>query len=90
MLWYKADISDKNLLSEIFREIKEKVSEKIDYVFHLAAYYDMVNKESGMYRETNENGTRYLLDNLIDFNVKNFVFASSTVVSLNQLWVMIN
>ena len=30
--------------------------------------------------ETNENGTRYLLDNLIDFNVNNFVFTSSTAV----------
>ncbi|MHC4268010.1 MAG: NAD-dependent epimerase/dehydratase family protein [Planctomycetota bacterium] len=80
VLWYKSDISDKNLLNKIFRGIKEEVSEKIDYVFHLAAYYDMENKESRMYRETNENGTRYLLDNLIDFNVKNFVFASSTVV----------
>ncbi len=80
VLWYKSDISDKNLLNKIFRGIKEEVSEKIDYVFHLAAYYDMENKESRMYRETNENGTRYLLDNLIDFNVKNFVFASSAVV----------
>ncbi len=80
VLWYKVDISDKNLLSEIFREIEENISGKIDYVFHLAAYYDMMNKESGMYHETNENGTRYLLDSLIDFNVKNFVFASSTVV----------
>ena len=80
VLWYKADISDKKLLCKIFREIKEKVSENIDYVFHLAAYYDMENKESGMYRETNENGTRYLLDNLIDFKVKNFVFTSTTAV----------
>jgi nucleoside-diphosphate-sugar epimerase len=80
VLWYKADISDRNLLNEIFHEIKKKVTAKIDYVFHLAAYYDMVNKESRMYHETNENGTRYLLDNLLDFNVKNFVFASSTVV----------
>ena len=30
--------------------------------------------------ETNENGTRYLLDNLINFNVNNFVFTSSTAV----------
>ncbi len=80
VLWYKADISDKNLLNEIFREIKEEISVKIDYVFHLAAYYDITNKESGMYRKTNENGTRYLLDNLIGFNVKNFVFASSVCV----------
>ncbi len=40
----------------------------------------MVNKKSRMYRETNENGTRYLLDNLIHFKVNNFVFTSSTVV----------
>ncbi len=80
VLWYKADISDKALLSEIFCEIKAKVSERIDYVFHLAAYYDMVNKKNRMYRETNENGTRNLLDNLIHFSVNNFVFTSSTVV----------
>lgn len=80
VIWYKVDISDKKLLGETFSEIKTKVAEKIDYVFHLAAYYDMVNKENKLYRETNENGTRYLLDNLIDFDVNNFIFTSSTVV----------
>ncbi len=80
VLWYKADISDKKLLGEFFDEIKAKVSGRIDYVFHLAAYYDMANKESWMYREANQNGTRYLLDNLIHFNVNNFIFTSSTVV----------
>ncbi len=80
VLWYKADISDKELLCDVFREIKVKVSGRIDYVFHLAAYYDMTNRESRMYREINENGTRYLLDSLIPFNMKNFIFTSSTVV----------
>ena len=80
VLWYKVDISDKELLHSTFHEIKAKVSGKIDYVFHLAAYYDMTNKESWRYRETNENGTRYLLDNLIHFNVNNLIFTSSTVV----------
>lgn len=80
VIWYKADISDKKHLAEIFCEIKEKVSGKIDYVFHLAAYYDMLNRKHRMYHETNENGTRNLLDNLIDCNVINFVFTSSTVV----------
>ncbi|GAX61699.1 NAD-dependent epimerase/dehydratase [Candidatus Scalindua japonica] len=80
VLWYKVDISDKRCLGEFFNEIKAKISGKIDYVFHLAAYYDMSNKENRRYHETNENGTRYLLDNLIHFNVKNFIFTSSTVV----------
>ncbi len=80
VLWYKVDISGKKFLHETFCEIKEKVSWKIDYVFHLAAYYDMLNEENKMYRETNENGTRYLLDNLIDFNVNNLIFTSSTAV----------
>ena len=80
VLWYKADISDKKLLQDIFRKIEAKVSGKIDYVFHLAAYYDMTNKANRMYREINENGTRYLLENLIHFTVNNFVFVSSTVV----------
>jgi nucleoside-diphosphate-sugar epimerase len=80
VLWYKVDISDKKHLNETLREIKEKVSSKIDYVFHLAAYYDMLNEENEMYRKTNEIGTRYLLDNLIDFDVNNFIFTSSTIV----------
>ncbi len=80
VLWYKVDISDKELLHAAFHEIQEIVSGKIDYVFHLAAYYDMVNKENRRYRETNEKGTGYLLDNLIHFNVNNFIFTSSTVV----------
>jgi len=80
VLWFKADISEKKLLCDVFSEIKVKTSGGIDYVFHLAAYYDMTNKESWMYREANQNGTKYLLDNLIPFNVKNFIFTSSTVV----------
>ncbi len=80
VLWYKADISNKELLNEIFREIKGKSHGNIDYVFHLAAYYDMSNRKSNQYRDTNENGTKYLLDNLINFNVKNFIFTSSTAV----------
>ena len=80
VIWYKADISDKGLLGEIFCEIKEKISGKIDYVFHLAAYYDMLNKKNEMYHETNENGTRNLLNNLVNYDVSRFVFTSSTVV----------
>ncbi len=80
VLWYKADISNREFLDEIFREIKEKFHGSIDYVFHLAAYYDMSNRKNSLYRETNENGTRNLLDNLINLNVKNFIFMSSTVI----------
>lgn len=80
VLWYKADISDKEHLRDVFREIEVKVSGSIDYVFHLAAYYDMANTENRLYSKTNENGTMHLLDNLIRFNVINFTFASSTVV----------
>ncbi len=81
VLWYKVDISDKEHLNNTFREIRVKVCRKIDYVFHLAAYYDMLNEENEMYRKTNENGTRYLLDNLIDFDVITYFY----VVAL-QLW----
>jgi len=80
VLWYKADISNKEFLSKAFKEINEKFNKSIDYVFHLAAYYDLSNKESDIYLETNENGTRYLLDNLINFNLKNFFFASSIAI----------
>ncbi len=80
VLWYKVDIANKDLLRNVFREIEENISGSIDYVFHLAAYYDMENKENRLYCETNENGTRNLLDNLMHFNVTNFIFASSTVV----------
>ncbi len=77
VLWYEVDISNKEILGKFFREIREKFYGNIDYVFHLAAYYDMSNRKCKLYRETNENGTVYLLDNLIKFNVKNFIFTSS-------------
>ncbi len=80
VLWYKADISNRELLKEIFREIRERFYGNIDYVFHLAAYYDLSNRKSNLYRETNENGTRNLLDNLVHFNPKNFIFTSSTAI----------
>ncbi len=80
VLWYKVDISDKKHLGEIFSEIKEKFHGSIDYVFHLAAYYDLLNRKSRLYRETNENGTRNLLDNLTNLDVKNFIFASSAAI----------
>ena len=78
VLWYKVDISNKRALNEVFREIKERFYGNIDYIFHLAAYYDMSNRKNSQYHETNVNGTRYLLDNLINFNVSNFIFTSST------------
>lgn len=80
VIWFKADISNRKLLNGVFEKIKKKFNGNVDYVFHLAAYYDLSNRKSNRYRETNENGTKYLLDNLVNLNVKEFVFASSTAV----------
>ncbi|MFH1853121.1 MAG: NAD(P)-dependent oxidoreductase, partial [Candidatus Neomarinimicrobiota bacterium] len=73
--WYLVDIADRNHLTKIFNEIRE--SGCVDYVFHLAGYYDFGNGPSPEYERTNVNGTRNVLELTRSLAIKRFIFASS-------------
>lgn len=75
---YRVDVSDKEELSRALRDVRSRLGPRLDCVFHLAAYYDFLNKKNPLYEKVNEGGTRNLLEALDDFEVGTFIFTSST------------
>lgn len=77
---YRGDIRDEKLLDKIFKK------EKIDKVIHLAAMAGVRNSLSNpaLYVDVNIVGTTYLLDRAVKYQVKNFVYASSSSVYGNN------
>jgi len=77
---FEANISDANSLQKIFAE------NNFDAIVHLAARAGVRPslKQPKLYAETNVNGTLNLLDLAREFNVKQFVFGSSSSVYGNN------
>lgn len=77
--WIMVDIANKsNLKREIFR-IKKETS--VEFILHLAAFYDFLSLKNPEYERTNINGTKNLLEIVKDLNLKRFIFASSLTIS---------
>jgi len=80
IIWILVDITDKKQLHKIFYKIRDV--QKIDYVIHLAAYYDFGNQVyNDLYQKTNVDATKYILDLTKESGVKHFIFSSSLVSS---------
>jgi len=77
--WIRLDIGDEDAVEKEFKTIAEKGG--ADYVLHLAGYYDFDGRDSIEYERTNINGTKYILDNTKQLNIKRFVFSSSLTVT---------
>jgi len=79
--WFLADITDDE---ELTRTVLETIRSrhKIDYVVHLAAYYDFGDQVyNDIYEQTNVVATRRILEICKECDIKRFVFASSLVAS---------
>jgi UDP-glucuronate 4-epimerase len=74
LVFYKGDICDEDFMMRIFQE------EKPEWICHLAARAGVRPsiQDPFIYIQTNIRGTTYLLELASKFNVKNFVFASSS------------
>lgn len=68
--WHTADLLD-------LEEIKEAVKQA-DHIFHCAAMVSFFSNDSEKMKKVNIHGTRYLVNLAIEYNVKKFVFVSST------------
>jgi len=81
IIWDLVDITDKKQLTDTFNRIKSR--HKIEYIIHLAAYYDFSDqyKMKDVYVQTNVLGTKYILELAKECKVKHFIFSSSLVAS---------
>lgn len=75
-IWHILDICDIQGVSEVFARINKGFGQ-IDFVIHLAAYYDFGKKWVREYQRTNVEGTTKLIDACIREGVKRLIFASS-------------
>lgn len=77
---YRGDIRDRVFLEKLFKK------ERPDKVVHLAAMAGVRNslRDPALYADVNVMGTTYLLDLAVKYNVKNFLYASSSSVYGNN------
>ena len=89
IIWIRIDISDAKKVKQILGDIAKNGG--ADYFFHFAAHYDFRNKNDPEYLSTNIEGTRNLLENAHNLNLKRFIFASSlTVTEFDDPSVILN
>ncbi|MCF7808757.1 MAG: NAD(P)-dependent oxidoreductase [Candidatus Marinimicrobia bacterium] len=77
--WFLADITDRQGIRDIFREVQE--SGGADYFLHFAAYFDFSNEPNPEYERTNVEGSKVIFEEAAALSLKRFIFASSLVVS---------
>lgn len=76
--WIQTDISESKPVQELQRQLLEKGG--VDYVLHLAGFYDFNYDENPEYYRTNVVGTQNILDMCKDLNIERFMFSSSVAV----------
>jgi len=78
--WFLVDIAEIDLLTEIIWTIQKE--NKVDYILHLAAYYNFSNTKHPEYERSNVLGTQYLIEFAKSLNISRFIFASSVAACL--------
>jgi len=73
--WVQVDIADWSNLKDLITLTKDFGG--VDYIVHLAGYYDYTNMEHPSYARTNVEGTKNMLELAKVMEIKRFFFASS-------------
>ena len=73
--WIQCDIANWDTLSDVLKYIKE--NGRVEFIIHLAAYYDFTYKENPEYRKTNIEGTLNVLKFAKELTIRRFLFSSS-------------
>ena len=74
------DLSSDEAVKAALQEVRQRFGGAIASVIHLAAYYDVSGEPNPLYDKITVQGTRRLIDGLQDFEVGQFVFASTMLV----------
>lgn len=73
--WTQLDIADWPNLKDLAQRVKDHGG--VDYILHLAGYYDFTNRDHPNYARTNVEGTKNMLKLATELEIKRFIFASS-------------
>lgn len=74
------NLTSKEAVKAAFERVRIAYGRRIASVIHLAAYYDLSGEPSPLYEQITVRGTEQLLEALKEFEVEQFVFASTTLV----------
>ena len=74
------DLTSEKAVKAAFDRVRIAYGNRIASVIHLAAYYDLSGEPSPLYEKITVAGTDRLLDALKEFEVEQFVFASTMLV----------
>ena len=77
---FEADFTSGPSVELALRKFREAFGSNIASVIHLVAYFDFTGEDNPLYQSVNVEGTRHLLSALQDFEVKQFVYASTMLV----------
>jgi nucleoside-diphosphate-sugar epimerase len=81
--WIYADIANEYALESALKEIKDTGG--VEFVVHLAGFYDFNFDENPEYFRTNVIGTENILREATEMNVRRFIFASSLAAHAFEL-----
>ena len=75
IVWIRADIAEQESLASALGLLRDRGG--VDYVLHLAGFYDFNYDQNPEYERTNVLGTRNVLEQSRSLNIERFLFASS-------------
>ena len=74
------DLGNEKSVREALENVRKQFGGRIASVIHLAAYYDVSGDPNPLYDKITVQGTRRLIDALQEFEVDQFIFASTMLV----------
>lgn len=74
------DLASDESVRDALEQVSSEFGDRIASVIHLAAYYDISGEPNPLYDKITVQGTRRLIEALQDFEVEQFIFASTMLV----------
>ena len=77
---FEADFTSDPSVELALRKFRDAFGSRIASVIHLVAFFDFTGEDKPLYETVNVEGTRRLLSALQDFEVEQFIYASTMLV----------
>ena len=77
---FEADFTSDHSIELALLKFRDAFGSRIASVIHLVAYFDFTGEDKPLYQSVNVEGTRRLLNALQDFDVEQFIYASTMLV----------